>query len=51
MKKLMGIGALLLAGILAVPGNLWLAGPVSAQEGGKQLTDEEYENIWEKNRD
>jgi hypothetical protein len=40
MKKIMGLGAMLLAGLLVIPGNLWLASPVLAQSdaqtrGGK----------------
>jgi hypothetical protein len=51
MKKLMGIGALLLAGILVVPGNLGLTGRALAQEGSKQLTDEQYEQLKQKRQE
>jgi len=46
MKKLMGLGALLLAGVLVMPGNL-----VYAQEGSKQLTDEQYEKLKQKRQE
>ncbi len=32
MKKIMGLGAMLLAGFLVIPGNLGVASPVLAQE-------------------
>ena len=51
MKKLMGMGALLLAGILVIPGNLGLAGRALAQEGSKQLTDEQYEQLKQKQQE
>ena len=51
MKKLMILGALFLAGVLAMPGNLWLTGCVYAQEGGKQLTDEQYEKLKQKRQE
>lgn len=51
MKKLMGLGALLLAGVLVMPGNLWQMGRVYAQEGSKQLTDEQYEQLKQKRQE
>jgi hypothetical protein len=51
MKKLMGMGALLLAGLLVVSGNLGLAGRAFAQEGSKQLTDEQYEQLKKKRQE
>ena len=51
MKKLMGMGALLVAGILVIPGNLGLAGRAWAQEGSKQLTDEQYEQLKQKHQE
>jgi hypothetical protein len=35
MKKIMGLGAMLLAGLLVLPGNLGLAGQVLAQSDAK----------------
>jgi hypothetical protein len=51
MKKLMGLGALLLAGILVVPGSLGLTGRALAQEGSKKLTDEQYEQLKKKRQE
>lgn len=51
MKKLMGLGAVLLAGILVVPVNLGLAGRALAQESSKQLTDEQYEQLKKKRQE
>jgi len=51
MKKLMGLGALLLAGVLVMPGNLWLTSRVLAQEGAKQLTNEQYEQLKKKRQE
>jgi len=51
MKKLTGIAALWIASILVVPGNLGLAGQVFAQEGSKQLTDEQYEKLKQKRQE
>lgn len=45
MKKLMGLGALLMAAVLLVSGNFGLTGRAFAQEGSKQLTDEQYEKL------
>jgi hypothetical protein len=39
MKKVMGLGAMLLAGFLVIPGNLGVASPVLAQSN-PQTTDE-----------
>ena len=35
MKKIMGLGAMLLAGLLVIPGNLGLASQVLAQSDAK----------------
>ena len=51
MKKLMGMGALLLAGVLAVPGTLGWADRASAQEESKKLTDEQYEQLQKKRQE
>ena len=51
MKKLMGLGAMLLAGFLVVPGNLGLTGRVYAQEGSKQLTEEQYQELQKKRQE
>jgi peptidoglycan hydrolase CwlO-like protein len=51
MKKRFGLGVMLLAGLLVIPGNLWLAGQVFAQEGSKQLTDKEYQELQKKRQE
>jgi len=51
MKKLMGLVALLLAEILVIPGYLGLEGRALAQEGSRQLTDEQYEKLRQKRQE
>ena len=51
MKKLVGLGALLLAGILVIPGYPGLTGRALAQEGSRQLTDEQYEQLKKKRQE
>ena len=43
MKKITGLGAMLLAGLLVIPGNLGLAGQVLAQNDTKTIEDKEQE--------
>jgi hypothetical protein len=45
MKKTMGLGALLLAGLLAIPGNLWLASQVLAQSDTKTMEDKQLQDL------
>jgi hypothetical protein len=45
MKKIMGLGALLLAGLLAIPGNLWLASQVLAQSDTKTMEDKQLQDL------
>jgi hypothetical protein len=51
MQKLMGWGVILLAAFLLMAGNLGSAGTVGAQEGGKQLTDKEYQELQKKRQE
>jgi hypothetical protein len=51
MKTFTGLGALLLAGMLVVPGNLGLGGRAWAQEGSKELTPEQYEQLKKKRQE
>ncbi|MFA5110551.1 MAG: hypothetical protein WC443_04010 [Desulfobaccales bacterium] len=51
MKKLTAVGAIILAGVLAIPGSLGLTSPVYAQQGSKQLTDEEYQKLQQKRQE
>ena len=43
MKKIMGLGAILLAGLLVIPGNLWLASQVLAQSDSKTIEDKQLQ--------
>ena len=45
MKKIMGLGAMLLAGLLVIPGNLWLASQVLAQSDSKTIEDKQRKII------
>lgn len=40
MKKIMGLGAMLLAGLLVIPGNLWFASQVLAQRDSQTHEDQ-----------
>jgi hypothetical protein len=48
MKKLIGVGALLLAGFLLISGTGWLATRASAQSGSGTLTDKEWQELQQK---
>ena len=45
MKKSMGLGALLLAGLLVIPGNLWLASQVLAQSEAQTSEDQQLQEL------
>jgi Skp family chaperone for outer membrane proteins len=45
MKKLMGLRAMLLAGLLVIPGNLGLASQVLAQSDAKTTEDKNLEDL------
>jgi len=45
MKKIMGLGAMLLAGLLVIPGNLWLASQVLAQSDAKTIEDQQLQEL------
>jgi hypothetical protein len=51
MKKTMGLGALLLAGLLAIPGNLWLASQVLAQSDTKTMEDKQLQDLRQKRQE
>jgi hypothetical protein len=54
MKKSMGLGAVLLAGFLVIPGNLGLAGPVLAQtnpQTTEELRQKRLETLQEQERE
>jgi hypothetical protein len=45
MRKIMGLGALLLAGLLVIPGNLRLANQALAQSAGQATEDQELDEF------
>ena len=45
MKKIMGLGAMLLAGLLVIPGNLGLASQVLAQSDAKTIEDQQLQEL------
>ena len=51
MKKFMGLGAMLLAGLLVIPGNLWLASQVLAQSDAKTIEDKQLQELRQKRQD
>ena len=51
MKKTMGLGALLLTGLLAIPGNLWLASQVLAQGDTKTMEDKQLQDLKQKRQE
>ncbi len=51
MKKIMGLGAMLLAGSLVIPGNLWLASPVLAQSDSKTIEDKQLQELRQKRQE
>ena len=51
MKKIMGLGAMLLAGLLVVPGNLWLASQVLAQSDAKTIEDQQLQELRQKRQE
>ena len=51
MKKIMGLGAMLLAGLLVIPGNLWLASPVLAQSEAQTREDKQQEELRQKRQE
>jgi uncharacterized sporulation protein YeaH/YhbH (DUF444 family) len=51
MKKIMGLGAMLLAGLLVIPGNLWLASQVLAQTDTKTIEDKQLQELRQKRQE
>ena len=51
MKKIMGLGTLLLAGLLVIPGNLWLASQVLAQSDAKTIEDKQLQELRQKRQE
>jgi Skp family chaperone for outer membrane proteins len=51
MTKIMGLGAVLLAGLLVIPGNLGLAGQVLAQSDVKTTEDKQLQELRQKRQE
>jgi hypothetical protein len=51
MKKIMGLGAMLLAGFLVIPGNLGLASQVLAQNGSQTIEDKQLQELRQKRQE
>jgi len=51
MKKIKGLGAMLLTGLLVIPGNLWLASQVLAQSGSQTIEDKQLQELRQKRQE
>jgi hypothetical protein len=51
MKKINGLGAMLLAGLLVIPGNFGLAGQVWAQSDAKTTEDKQLQELRQKRQE
>ena len=51
MKRIMGVGLMLLAGSLATPGNLWLPSQVLAQSQSQTLEDRRQQELQQKRQE
>jgi hypothetical protein len=51
MRKIMGLGAMLLAGFLVIPGNLGLASQVLAQSDTKTSEDKQLQELRQKRQE
>ena len=51
MKKIMGLGAMLLAGLLVIPGNLGLASQVLAQNDAQTIEDKQLQELRQKRQE
>jgi Skp family chaperone for outer membrane proteins len=51
MKKIMGLGALLLAGLLVIPGNLGLSGQVLAQSDTPTTSEKQLQDLRQKRQE
>ena len=51
MRKIMGLGAMLLAGLLVIPGNFWLASQVLAQSDAKTIEDKQLQELRQKRQE
>jgi len=51
MKKITGLGMILLAGLLVIPGNLWLASQVLAQSASPPIADKQQQDLQQKRQE
>jgi hypothetical protein len=51
MRLIMGLGAVLLAGLLVVPGNLWPASQVLAQSEAQTIEDQQLQELRRKRQE
>ena len=51
MKKIMGLGAMLLAGFLVIPGNLGFASQVLAQNDSQTIEDKQLQELRQKRQE
>jgi membrane protein involved in colicin uptake len=51
MKKIGGLGAILLAGFMVIPGNAWLATRVYAQSGSEKFTEKQWQELQQKRQE
>lgn len=51
MKKIIGLGAVLLAGLLVIPGNFRLAGQALAQREAPQMEDKKQQELQQKRQE
>jgi hypothetical protein len=51
MKKVVGLSAIVLAGLMAISGNAWLASRVYAQSGSETLTEKQYQELQKKRQE
>ena len=51
MKKIGGLGALFVAGLLLIPGHGWLASRAWAQGGAEKLSEQQYQELQKKRQE
>ena len=51
MKKVVRLGVIFLAGMLAMPVNTWLASRVYAQSGSEKLSEKQYQELQQKRQE
>lgn len=51
MKKIMGLGAMLLAGLLVIPGHLWRPGQALAQSESQKMEDKRQQELQQKRQE